>query len=287
VALAQAARHLDPVLAAEVDVEQHERDILLLGYAGELARVRRLGDAIALELEVHAAEQANRVVVVRDDDETVDLGVHPGLSLTAYDGRRMERTVRRNEPHGYAEAVSHLWERVGGALVRLERVAESPAEAATDDFLGELPQLQYGLHAAAELAVGIDAPRGAELLHEELVAALAEARDVTAEVGHVLEEGDAELVEPLLPEWRGVLFRVRLARLRAIERTAVPIGSDGDAERRRRHFHDLPSVSALVATGLVIAGAFLFTAGAVLAAWPVWAAGLALLAGGFVLYRPY
>jgi hypothetical protein len=24
----------------------------------------------------------------------------------------------------------------------------------------------------------------------------------------------------------------------------------------------------------------------VLAAWPVWAAGLALLAGGFVLYRP-
>jgi hypothetical protein len=199
----------------------------------------------------------------------------------------MERTVRRNEPHGYAEAVSHLWERVGGALVRLERVAESPAEAATDDFLGELPQLQYGLHAAAELAVGIDAPRGAEMLHEELVAALAEARDVTAEVGHALEEGDVELVEPLLPEWRGVLFRVRLARLRAIERTAVPIGSDGDAtEPRRPRLRELPSVSALVATGLVIAGAFLFTAGAVLAAWPVWAAGLALLAGGFVLYRP-
>jgi hypothetical protein len=199
----------------------------------------------------------------------------------------MERTVRRNEPHGYAEAVSHLWERVGGALVRLERVAESPAEAATDDFLGELPQLQYGLHAAAELAVGIDAPRGAEMLHEELVAALAEARDVTAEVGHALEEGDVELVEPLLPEWRGVLFRVRLARLRAIERTAVPIGSDGDAEPKRPRLRELPSVSALVATGLVIAGAFLFTAGAVLAAWPVWAAGLALLAGGFVLYRPY
>ena len=197
----------------------------------------------------------------------------------------MERTVRRNEPHGYAEAVSHLWERVGGALARLERVAESPAEAATDDFLGELPQLQYGLHAAAELAVGIDPPRGAELLHEELVAALAEARDVTAEVGHALE-GDPELVEPLLPEWRGVLFRVRLARLRAIERTTVPIGSDGDAEPRRPHFRDLPSVSALVATALVIGGAFLFTAGAVLAAWPLWAAGLALLAGGFVLYRP-
>lgn len=198
----------------------------------------------------------------------------------------MERTVRTGEPHGYSKAVSHLWERVGAALVRLERVAESPAEAATDDFLDELPQLQYGLHAAAELAVGIEPPRGAETLHEELVAALAEARDVTAEIGHALEEGDTELVEPLLPEWRGVLFRVRLARLRAIEQTTVSIGSDGDPEPKRRARRELPSVSALVATGLVIGGAFLFTAGAVLAAWPVWAAGLALLAGGYVLYRP-
>ena len=36
--------------------------------------------------------------------------------------------------------------------------------------------------------------------------------------------------QPLLPEWRGALFRVRLARLRALERSAVPIGSDGGAE---------------------------------------------------------
>lgn len=199
----------------------------------------------------------------------------------------MERTVRRGEPHGYTEAVSRLWERVGAALVRLERVAESPAEAATDEFLGELPHLQYGLHAGAELAVGIDPPRGAEELHEELVASLAEARDITAEIGNALEGGDFELVDPLLPEWRGALFRVRLARLRAIERATVTIGSDGDAEPpRRRRSRELPSVSALVATGLVIGGAFLFTAGAVLAAWPVWAAGLALFAGGFVLYRP-
>jgi hypothetical protein len=184
-------------------------------------------------------------------------------------------------------AVSHLWEHVGVALVRLERVAESPADAVTDDFIEELPQLQYSLHAAAELAVGIDPPRGAEALHAELVAALAEARDVTAEVANALESGDVDFVDPLLPEWRGALFRVRLARLRALERTAVPIRSDGDAEptppRRPR---ERPSLSAIIATGLVIGGAFLFTAGAVLAAWPVWAAGLALFAGGFVLYRP-
>ena len=53
---------------------------------------------------------------------------------------------------------------------------------------------------------------------------------MTAEVANALELGDVDFVDPLLPEWRGALFRVRLARLRALERTAVPIRSDGDAE---------------------------------------------------------
>ncbi len=198
---------------------------------------------------------------------------------------RMERTVRRSEPGGYAQAVSRLWERVGAALVRLERVAESPAEGLADGFLDELPQLQYSLHAGAELAVGIDPPQGAETLHAELVSSLAEARDITAEVAFALEGGDVELVDPLLPEWRGALFRVRLARLRALERTAMPIGSDDGPAPEPRRRRERASLSAIVATGLVIGGAFLFTAGAVLAAWPVWAAGLALFAGGFVLYR--
>jgi fatty acid desaturase len=80
---------------------------------------------------------------------------------------------------------------------------------------------------------------------------------------------------------------VRLARLRALERSAPAIGGDGEPSattpRRRR---ERPPVSAIVATALVLGGAVLFTAGAVLAAWPVWAAGLTLFAGGFVLYRP-
>jgi hypothetical protein len=197
----------------------------------------------------------------------------------------MERTVRRREPGGYAEAVSQIWERVGAALVRLERVAEAPAEGLADGFLDELPQLQYSLHAGAELAVGIEPPPGAETLHAELVSALTEARDITAEVGFALEGGDVELVQPLLPEWRGALFRVRLARLRALERTAVPVSSDRDAAPEPKRQRERTPLSAIVATALVIGGAFLFTAGAVLAAWPVWAAGLALFAGGFVLYR--
>jgi hypothetical protein len=197
----------------------------------------------------------------------------------------MERTVRRGEP--YAQAVTDLWDGVGAALIRLERIAESPATALAEDVVEELHSLRYTVHRGAELAVGIEPPTGAEPLHEELVASLAEARDATAEIASLLDEGDVELVDPLLPEWRGALFRVRLARLRALEGTKIDLGSDGSVEpdttvRRRER----TSVSAIVATVLVVGGAFLFTAGAVLAAWPVWAAGLALFAGGFVLYRP-
>ena len=59
-----------------------------------------------------------------------------------------------------------------------------------------------------------------------------------------------------------------------------------DADLREGGRQDRTAVSAIVATILILGGAFLFTAGAVLVAWPVWAAGLALFAGGFVLYRP-
>jgi hypothetical protein len=183
--------------------------------------------------------------------------------------------------------VTDLWERVGTALTRLERVADSPSGDLVDEHAEELPRLQYALHAGAELAVGINAPDTAATVHAELVEALGEARDATADVSLALEYGDPEAVEPLLLEWRGALFRVRLARLRALERSRVAAQERSqrtvDEPRGRQ---DRTAVSAVVATILILAGAFLFTAGAVLVAWPVWAAGLALFAGGFVLYRP-
>jgi hypothetical protein len=197
----------------------------------------------------------------------------------------MERTVRGGERQAYTAAVTDLWERVGTALTRLERVADSSSAELVEDHAEELPGLQYALHSGAELAVGIDAPDMAATLHAELVAALAEARDATAEVSYALDTGDPDAVEPLLLEWRGALFRVRLARLRALERSRALV-----AERPRRNSRheasDGIAVSAIVATVLILGGAFLFTAGAVLVAWPVWAAGLALFAGGFILYRP-
>jgi hypothetical protein len=197
----------------------------------------------------------------------------------------MERTVRGGERQAYTAAVTDLWERVGTALTRLERVADSSSVELVEDHADELPGLQYALHSGAELAVGIDAPDMAATLHAELVAALAEARDATAEVSFALETGDPEAVEPLMLEWRGALFRVRLARLRALERSWALVAERPRLSSRRER-SDRIAVSAIVATILILGGAFLFTAGAVLVAWPVWAAGLALFAGGFILYRP-
>ena len=200
--------------------------------------------------------------------------------------QRMEPSVRTGGRQTYSAAVTDLWERVGAALTRLERIAESPADVLVEEHSDELPGLQYSLHAGAELAVGIEPPPAAEDLHEELVAALTEARDATAEVAYAVEIDEADGVEPLLPEWRGSLFSVRLARLRALERTNALSEAKPEPPRRRRPEHEGASWTAIVATVLILGGAFLFTAGAVLVAWPVWAAGLALFAGGFILYRP-
>ena len=201
----------------------------------------------------------------------------------------MERTVRAGEGQAYAVAVASLWERIGSVLVRLERIADSPTDLVESDRLEELPGLQYRLHAGAALAVGNDPPPAAAGAHADLVGALAEARDATAEMAGALETGDPELIQALLPEWRGSLFRVRLARLRALERPiaqARPDEPSGPSQRRQPRVPQKTPLSAIAATVLVLGGALLFTAGAVLVAWPLWAAGLALFAGGFILYRP-
>jgi len=198
----------------------------------------------------------------------------------------VERTVRTGERQTYESSVARLWERLGLALTRLERIAEATPERIVDEAGGDLPSLQYALHASAELAVGIQAPRPAAAAHEELLGALGQARDATAEVAAAVDDEDELSVERMLPEWRGALFRVRLARLRALERSPLPL-PDEDLDRLspRRPTAD-PSRAAITATLLIFSGAALFTAGAVLAAWPLWAAGLALFGGGFILFRP-
>ena len=144
-------------------------------------------------------------------------------------------------------------------------------------MLDRLPSLQYALHAASELALGLRPPAGAEIAHAELAAALAGARDATAEIAEVLEHGGGIAAEPLLPEWRGALFRVRLARLRVATPKPLPAELETEPEPTARG-------DALAATILAFTGATVFATGATLQLWPVWALGLALFASGVLVY---
>ncbi len=115
----------------------------------------------------------------------------------------------------YANALDGLWSDLTGALTRLERIAAEPDEL-DEDTLDVLPVLQYSLHRAGEAIHGLPPLPATAEAHRELAAALEDARDVTGDVAALLELEDSEAAAGLVHEWRGALFRVRLARRRLI-----------------------------------------------------------------------
>jgi hypothetical protein len=189
----------------------------------------------------------------------------------------IETTVRQGVPTSprqrYAGALADLWAGLAVTLARLEALADDFGEAPAD----ELPALQYSLHRAGELALGIVPPAGAEAAHAELRAALAVARDATGDVAEAVTEGEPDAAAALVPAWRGALFRVRLARHLLL----APPGAPSLPEAPQ------PFPWKALAGALAVAlGALAFTSGAVLSLWPVWALGLVLVAAGFLSYRP-
>ena len=191
----------------------------------------------------------------------------------------MRPGVSSGERQGYATALTGLWKRLSHALAELDAIASDPEERLTEEALEELASLRYSLHAAAELALGLDPPPTAKAAHAELAGALADARDATAEIAEAVELGGSAAAEPLVPEWRGALFRVRLARLRTATPSPLPLEPEPASEQ------PFPR-AALAATVLAVAGALVFAAGATIALWPVWSLGLGLFAGGLLVYRP-
>jgi hypothetical protein len=182
------------------------------------------------------------------------------------------------ERERYATELAGLWGNLGATLARLEQISADPAVRLREEAHDLLPALQYALHRAGELCVGIDPPPGSEGEHAELAAALEEARDATGEVVELAELEGPDAVALHVHEWRGALFRVRLARHRlAAAPRSVPVATDVDSGPSRR---------AAVSVLLVLVGTAAFTGGAVLALWPLWAVGLGLVAAGFLAYRP-
>lgn len=178
----------------------------------------------------------------------------------------------------YADELGVLWSGLNRTLRRLDAIAGEPERLEDEATVATLRRLQYALHLANEHAYGLAPPPGAETAHAELAAALAAARDATAEISEAVSEEGLGGAAPLLHEWRGALFRVRLARLR-VATPKMPQTEAGDAER--------PGIAApLVAFALATCGAVGFVAGATLGLWPVWVAGLVAVCASIVCYRP-
>jgi hypothetical protein len=176
------------------------------------------------------------------------------------------------EREGYATAVAELWTDLARTLRRLDEVAEQPYV----EELASLASLQYRLHRAIELLAGIEPPAGAEDAHAELLSALEDARDVT---GEIVAAGD---VSGFVHQWRAALFRVRLARSQLLQPRALPTARADEAELD----DDGASLAApLAALTLTLLAAVALVVGALLGPWPVWTAGLALVAAAVLVYR--
>ena len=175
----------------------------------------------------------------------------------------------------YAGAMAGFWSGLSRTLRALDAIAVDPLRL-DEDSLGALRTLQYRLHRSSELLTGVEPPAGARDAHDELRSSLIDARDATGEMVDAIELGGREAAGERLYEWRGALFRVRLARLRLGERPAPEPEPDGEPR----------PYSAAVASGLALLGAVMFLAGAALTLWPLWAAGLALVAGALLVHRP-
>jgi len=176
----------------------------------------------------------------------------------------------------YETQVGALWSGLSLTLARLEAVAGTPERLEEDHVAELLKGLQYRLHLAAESVVGLSPPADSEDAHGELSAALEGARDATAEVIAALEEAGLRTVELIVHEWRGALFRVRLAQLRLT-------GGRRDIPR----LQPLPVFRApLTAFVLTAGGAAAFAYGAAVGPWPIWVLGMIAVCASLLGYRP-
>jgi len=179
----------------------------------------------------------------------------------------------------YSTAIAGLWHGLAGVLRELDVYAAEPWRLDDEGAADALASLQYALHSSSELVLGLEPPADAAHAHEELSIAVEDARDMTAEVTAAVRGGGATLAAPLVWEWRGVLFRVRLARKHLAETPQPAIASEPVAPRER-------PLAAVVATVLTICGATAVAGGASLGQWPIWAAGFALVGLAIAAYRP-
>lgn len=146
------------------------------------------------------------------------------------------------------EALDRVWLELAPTLRKLDRLAAEPELIVR----AELPRLQHRLHRAAEHAGWLASSAGQPAPHGELAIALAAARDATALVGGALESGGHAAVEPLVWEWRGALFAVRLAQRRLPPHAALSSTAPPEGEQLRRPLGVAAIVLMAAALALVL-----------------------------------
>ena len=180
--------------------------------------------------------------------------------------------------HGYALKVGELWTGLSLTLARLEELAAEPRRLDDDDTLDLIRRLQYRLHSASEYTLGLNPPVPVAAANEEIVAALVGARDSTAEIVAAAETFGSTAVTALVHEWRGSLFRVRLAQLRL---TGARTQSVAPAPAP----HPQPLRTPIIASALTVLGGGIFAIGATFGPWPLWVAGMLIVCGSMLFYR--
>jgi hypothetical protein len=176
----------------------------------------------------------------------------------------------------YASQVGAVWTGLAATLLRLEALAAEPERLADDGALSELGHLQYAIHSASEDLRGLTPPADGRPGRDELASALALAREATGELVEAIELEGAEAAQPLIYEWRGALFRIRLARQRL---EGPESQSAGGGERRGLR---APAVAVVLALG----GTAVFVLGATSGSLPLWASGAAAVCASLLVYRP-
>jgi len=188
----------------------------------------------------------------------------------------VSQTLGSGSPRAYAAAMAGLWIDLRSTLARLDALAADPELPLDADAL---PVLQYELHTAGELAAGLEPPADTEALHRELADALAEARDLTAEIADALQHGGPDAAAPLVWEWRGSLFRIRFARLR-LERPRTTIATITVVPTPQ------PRTPPPVTAGVVAFGSALVLLAALLGLWLLVGLTLAGTLAASILLRP-
>ena len=177
--------------------------------------------------------------------------------------------MRTGATRGYEHVLEDVRRELRPTLRALEHVAAAPDELA--ESAADLPALQYALHVAGERVLGLEPLPGHEEAREQLAVALAIAREETADVLEAVDNGDPA-ADALVWEWRAALFGVRLA----LEHADAPNGTN---------VPERPGLRELAPVVTIITGVLIVLGGALADLWPVWAAGLALVALSTVLSR--